>query len=120
MRCIKQTVEKDVVTPLKRHRKIALRATDTPQGHYVHLRTLDLNPHTVREMYLKGVAFPLLLVKHIFVNEDGSNGLTFRECPEWFRIFPGRFSRLASWSEEGLAYRGCQASALVNKSAYTA
>ena len=77
MRCIKQTGEKDVVTPLKRHRKIALRATDTPQGHDVHLRTLDLNPHTVREMYLEGVTFPLLLVKQIFVNEDGSNGVLY-------------------------------------------
>ena len=32
MRCIKQTVEQDVVTPLKSNRKIALRATDTQQN----------------------------------------------------------------------------------------
>ena len=32
MRCIKQTVEQDVVIPLKSNRKIALRATDTQQN----------------------------------------------------------------------------------------
>ena len=45
--------------------------------------------------------------------------LTFRECPARFRIFPGRFSRFALWSGEGLAYLGCQAGALANKPPYT-
>ena len=40
MRCIKQTVAKGIVTPLKR--KIAFSATDKQHGCSVQLRTLDL------------------------------------------------------------------------------
>ena len=74
MQCIKQRIQKDFVMPLKRHRKIALSAADKKQGRYVHLHTLDLKPHTICEMYLEGVEFSLLLVKHVFANEDGSMG----------------------------------------------
>ena len=63
--------------PLKRNRKIAVSAANTKQGHYAQLRTLDLKPHTVRAVYLEGVEFPLLLVKHLFVNEDGSAGVLY-------------------------------------------
>jgi len=63
--------------PLKRNRKIALSVADKQQGRYVQLGTLDLKPHTVCEMYLEGVEFPLLLVQQVFVNEDGSTGVLY-------------------------------------------
>jgi IS4 transposase len=47
------------------------------QGRYVQLGTVDLKPHTVREIHLEGVEFPLLLVKQVFVNEDGSTGVLY-------------------------------------------
>lgn len=77
MRFIKLTVAKEFVMPLKSNRKIALSVADKKQGRYVQLGTLDLKPHTVREMYLEGVEFPLLLVKQVFVNEDGSTGVLY-------------------------------------------
>ena len=43
----------------------------------MQLNTLDLKPYTVREISLEGVSFPLTLVKQIFVNEDGSNGVLY-------------------------------------------
>ena len=77
MRFVKLVAQKDVVLPLKRNRKIALSGADNKQGRYVNLNTLDLKPDTVRAMYLEGVEFPLLLVKHIFVHEDGSTGVWY-------------------------------------------
>jgi hypothetical protein len=77
MRFIKLTIEKEFVMPLKSNRKIALSAADKKQGRYVQLSTLDLKPHMTREIYLEGVEFPLLLVKQIFVNEDGSTGVLY-------------------------------------------
>jgi IS4 transposase len=74
---IKLTVEKEFVMPLKSNRKIALSAADKKQGRYVQLGTLDLKPHTVQAIYLEGVEFPLLLVKQVFVNEDGSTGVLY-------------------------------------------
>ncbi len=77
MRFVKQTIQKEFVMPLKRNRKIALSAADKKQGRYVQLSTLDLEPHTIREIYLEGVEFPLLLVQQVFVNEDGSTGVLY-------------------------------------------
>lgn len=74
---IKLTLEKDFVMPIKRNRKIALSEADKKQGRYVKLDTLDREPHTPRSVYLEGVPFPLLLVKQIFVNEDGSTGVLY-------------------------------------------
>jgi len=39
--------------------------------------TLGLEEHTTREVYLEGVDFPLVLVKQVFTNEDGSCGILY-------------------------------------------
>jgi hypothetical protein len=36
--------------------------------------TLELEAHSMREVYLEGVDFLFLLVKQVFTNEDGSVG----------------------------------------------
>ncbi|MFV9507408.1 MAG: transposase [Oscillochloridaceae bacterium umkhey_bin13] len=77
MRFIKITMEKDFVMPLKSNRKIALSEADKKQGRYVQLGNLDLERHVLRTVYLEGVPFPLLLVKQVFVNEDGSTGVLY-------------------------------------------
>lgn len=77
MRFVKQTLEKEFVMPLKSNRKVALSVDDKKQGRYVQLGKLELKPHTVREIYLEGVEFPLLVVKQVFVNEDGSTGVVY-------------------------------------------
>ena len=74
---VKQTLQKDFVMPIKANRKTALRATDKQQGRYVSIATLQLEPQATREIYLEGVDFPLLLVKQVFVNEDGSTSLLY-------------------------------------------
>ena len=77
MQFIKQTVLKDFVMPIKANRKVALNAHDKQLGRFVSVATLDFEPHTTREIYLEGVDFPLLLVKQVFANEDGSSGVLY-------------------------------------------
>lgn len=77
MRFIKQTVQKDFIMPLKANRKVALGQADKRQGQYVRVDTLELEPQTVREVYLEGIDFPLLLSKHVFVNEDSSTSMQY-------------------------------------------
>jgi hypothetical protein len=77
MRFVKQTVQKDFIMPIKTNRKVALSSDDQRQGQYVRVDTLELEPQTVREVYLEGVDFPLLLIKQIFVHEDGSHGVQY-------------------------------------------
>ena len=74
---IKHSAEKDFVMPLKANRKVALSATDKQQGRYVQVETLNLEPHTVQEIWLEGVDFALVLVKQVFANEDGSSGVLY-------------------------------------------
>lgn len=77
MEFVKQTLTKDFVMPLKANRKIAMSVEDKQQGRYVSLASLELEPQATREIYLEGVDFPLLLVKQVFVNGDGSTGLLY-------------------------------------------
>src|SRR3954463_14263887 len=74
---IKHTVKKDFVMPLKANRKVALSASDKQHGRYVAVETLALEAHTVRDIYLEGGDFPLLLAKQVFVNGDGSSGVLY-------------------------------------------
>ena len=74
---IKQQQRRDFICPLKTNRKVALSLADKQQGRYVRVDTLELEAQATREVYLEGVAFPLVLVKQVFTNEDGSVGLRY-------------------------------------------
>lgn len=77
MRFVKHDLQRDFIMPLKANRKVALTLEDKKQGRYVRIDTLDLEPDTVMTIYLEGVNFPLLLVKQVFTNGDGSIGILY-------------------------------------------
>ena len=74
---LKQPHHRDFICPLKANRKVALSQADKQQGRYVRVDTLELEAQATREIYLEGVDFPLILVKQVFTNEDGSIGLRY-------------------------------------------
>jgi hypothetical protein len=74
---IKEDLEKEFIMPLKSNRKVALSAEDKRRGVYERVAGLQLEPNTTREVYLEQVEFPLLLVKQIFKNEDGTEGVLY-------------------------------------------
>jgi len=74
---LKQQQHRDFICPLKTNRKVALSKADKQQGRYVRVDTLELQAQATREIYLEGVDFPLVLVKQVFTNEDGSIGLRY-------------------------------------------
>ena len=74
MMFVKHTLMKHFVMPLKSNRKVALSKIEKRQGRYVTVDTLVFKKKTTLEVYLEGVDFPLLLVKQVFVNDDGSTG----------------------------------------------
>lgn len=78
MRYIKQELEKEFIMPLKANRKVALSLEEKKRGAYEQVGSLELEPGTVREVYVEQVEFPLLLVKQVFKNEeDGSEGVLY-------------------------------------------
>lgn len=77
MMLVKRGLERDFVMPIKCNRKVALSLTDKQQGRYHRVDELLLEENTVYEVYLESVDFPLLLVKQVFTNEDGSCGILY-------------------------------------------
>jgi IS4 transposase len=77
MMFIKHTLHKEFIMPLKANRKVALSLADKQHGHYARVDTLELEPKAVQEVYLEGVDFPMVLIKQVFVNDDGSIGIQY-------------------------------------------
>ncbi len=77
MRFIKETLKKDFIIPLKSNRKIAVSLTDKHRGHFTNIASLVFEENVPIEAYLEGVLFPVLLLKQVFTNEDGSQGILY-------------------------------------------
>jgi hypothetical protein len=77
MNFVKITLEKEFVMPLKGNRKVATSAEAKQNGRYQSVDTLELEPLKPVTVYLEGVEFPILLVKQVFTNEDGSTGILY-------------------------------------------
>ncbi len=77
MMYVKTSLGKDFIMPIKTNRKIALNKKDKLNGKYVTVRTLELKENDKQEIYLEGVSFPLILIRQIFKNEDGSQGVLY-------------------------------------------
>ncbi|MCS6909502.1 MAG: transposase [Anaerolineales bacterium] len=77
MNFVKLTLKKEFVMPLKGNRKVALSVEAKKQGRYRRVDTPELEPMKPVLVYLEGVEFPLLLVKQVFTNEDGSTGIQY-------------------------------------------
>lgn len=74
---VKNSLEKDFIMPLKANRKLALSLSAKQAGRYQPVDTLELEPMIPITIFLEGVNFPLLLVKQVFKNEDGSTGVLY-------------------------------------------
>jgi hypothetical protein len=77
MMFIKQEQQRDFLCPLKTNRKVALSGADKHQGRYTRVDTLEFEAQAAKIIYLEGVDFPLVLVKQVFTNEDGSVGIRY-------------------------------------------
>jgi hypothetical protein len=74
---VKNVLKKDFVMPIKTNRKIALSQKDKLNGKYVTVNALELKENSTHEIYIEGVSFPLNLLRQIFKNEDGSQGVLY-------------------------------------------
>jgi hypothetical protein len=77
MRFIQLDLNKHFVMPLKSNRKVALNLEDQQAGNFVGVETLKYQNNTPQQVYLENVPFPLRLVRQVFNNEDGSQGLLY-------------------------------------------
>jgi hypothetical protein len=82
MEFIKKEHKKDFIFPLKSNRQIALSEGEHHRRQYVPINSLNLNPGDRITIYLKGVDFPVHLIKDVFVNTDGSEGHLYLVCSD--------------------------------------
>jgi len=75
MMFIRHDLKKDFVMPIKTNRKIAMSYDDKRHGRYVRADTVVFRTDTPIKIFLEEVDFPLLLVRQIFANKDGSEGI---------------------------------------------
>jgi len=57
---IKGEHQRDFICPIKTNRKVAISLADKLKGQFHRVDTLELEAQATREIYLEGVAFPLL------------------------------------------------------------
>ncbi len=75
---VKEDLKKEFIMPIKTNRKVAVSLEHKKRGEYEQVASLELEPGTVREVYVEQVEFPLLLVKRVFKNEElGSEGVLY-------------------------------------------
>lgn len=77
MNYIKQELNKDFIMPLKSNRKVALSLAAKHRGSYTQVESLALEPGRAITIYLERVEFPMLLIKQVFTNKDGSQGVLY-------------------------------------------
>ena len=75
MMFIKKELNKDFIMPVKINRKVALSEEDKASGRFVGIDSLELGESKL--VWLKGLDFPLRLVRQVFKNEDGSTGVLY-------------------------------------------
>jgi len=67
-------LKKYFVAALKSNRKVALSWEQKLSGKFQKVSELDLQKNQAIQVWLKGLDFPVLLTKQVFLNKDGSQG----------------------------------------------
>lgn len=67
-------LKKLFVVALKSNRTVALSEADKRQGKFKKVEELDFQTNQTYEVWLKGLDFPVLAVKQVFINKGGSTG----------------------------------------------
>lgn len=79
---IKKTLEKDFVCALKGNRLAAVSAEDYQNNRFSPIEDLPWQEETLFTGWLKDVPFPVLIVRQVFTNKDGSTGILYLACSD--------------------------------------
>lgn len=77
MMCIHNDLQKSFIIGIKSNRTLALSENDANNGRYTKVRDLELEENVAHTVYLKGLDFPVRLLKKVFKNENGSTGVLY-------------------------------------------
>ena len=79
---IRNSLEKHFVIAIKSNRTVALSYEDKRAGRFARIDAQNLAEHKPVQAYIKGLDFPILLLRQVFTNKDGSTGEMFIACSD--------------------------------------
>jgi hypothetical protein len=74
---IHNDLHKSFIIGIKSNRTLALSENDANNGRYQQVRALELEEDVAHTVWLKGLDFPVRLLKKVFKNENGSTGILY-------------------------------------------
>lgn len=77
MEFIHDTLGKYFILGLKSNRTVAVSKADKQEGQFQQVQSLSLDEGQPVTVWLKGLAFPVRLMKKVFKNKDGSSGVLY-------------------------------------------
>lgn len=77
MEFIRFDLKKDFVMPIKTNRLVCITPQEKRKGQFQQVETLVIQENMPHLIYIKELPFPVLLVKQVFKNEDGSSGILY-------------------------------------------
>jgi hypothetical protein len=79
---IKETLKKDFVYALKSNRLAAVSKEGYQANRFTPMDELPWQEETLYTGWLKDVPFPVLFVRRVFTNKDGSTGILYLACSD--------------------------------------
>lgn len=77
---IHKDLQKSFIIGIKSNRTLALSENDAKYGRYQQVSALELEEDVAHTVWLKGLDFPVRLLKKVFKNENGSTGILYLVC----------------------------------------
>lgn len=74
---IHHDMKKKFIIGIKSNRTVALSLEDKINDKFQQVAALDMDDDQSKIVWLKGNAFPVTLIKKVFINEDGTTGILY-------------------------------------------
>ena len=82
MSFVKEKMKKEFIFAMKSNRTLASSKQDKLNGKFQRIDSLDMQEGQTYTVYLKGLSFPVLVMKQVFKNKDGSEGELYLACSD--------------------------------------
>lgn len=82
MEYLRFELKKHFIMPIKTNRLVCTTEEAKRRGKFQRVESLKIPEQQPQKIYLKELPFPVLLVKQVFKNEDGSQGILYLVCSD--------------------------------------
>ena len=82
MTFVKKKMKKEFIFAMKSNRTLAPSKQDKLNGNFQRIDSLDMQEDQTYTVYLKGLSLPVLVIKQVFKNKDGSVGELYLACSD--------------------------------------